>query len=107
MARCLNLALGNGSDAVTWSFFAAAYAAVLDFVLPSRKAFGDAKRQRLRTLRRWEEAGGLLRKGSTPREELLSSARRHLKRFKGAQNGRRVLAPGGGDLPGPCVGVAL
>ncbi|CAK9058671.1 unnamed protein product [Durusdinium trenchii] len=61
-ARALNLALGNPADAATWSLFAAAYAVILDLVLPSRKGLlGSAvledpvRQQRLRTLRSWEE----------------------------------------------------
>ncbi|CAL1171782.1 unnamed protein product [Cladocopium goreaui] len=83
-ARALNLALGTPADAVTWSFFAACYAVVLDVVLPSRKGFPgfaedlETRRKFLQQLQRWEESGGLQRYGSIPRDELLGAARRVL-----------------------------
>eukprot|EP00439_Symbiodinium_sp_Y106_P019774 s4329_g2.t1 len=82
-ARALALSLGSSADAATWSFFFASYAVVLDIVLPSRGGLSpprsaDAaatRRERLERLRLWAENGGLLRRGATPRDELLKAVR--------------------------------
>ncbi|CAE7408828.1 DHAR2 [Symbiodinium natans] len=89
-ARALALSLGSSADAATWSFFFASYAVILDIALPTRAGLAPPatanavalRQKRLEQLRLWAENGGLVRRGATPRDELLKAV-------------RRVLEPGG------------
>lgn len=92
LARLLAVALGSSADACAWASFAAAGAALLEGIQPdrqeSRKEFLRSKEDRTRrerllnSLCRWADAGGLRRKGSQLRGEVLEAVRKGIPEFR-------------------------
>jgi len=93
LARCLVVALGSASDALTWAFLLCGIALVVDISVEARRsslmelfASPEKAEQRARCLDalcRWADSGaGLRREGSVLRDDVLEAVRRNVPELR-------------------------